>query len=104
MTIKKVLNTFFHIVLRIVLVPLVLALILASCLLGFAGGVIKILSGLVGVVFILGGIISVVMQPYNGKFFWECMLIGVIFGGVPVFICTLGSAFINKIVIALSRI
>ena len=104
MTIKKVLKSFFHIVLRIVVVPLILALMLISCLLGFAGGIIKILTGLVGVVFILGGIISIVMQPCNGKYFWECMLIGMFLGGVPVFICTLGSVFINKIIIALSSV
>ncbi|SFL48050.1 hypothetical protein SAMN05216390_13321 [Lachnospiraceae bacterium KH1T2] len=97
MTIVKGIFGILHFLLKLAILPVVLILTIFNFMFSFAGRVICMLTGLLGGFFIIGGIISLVMDPHNITFVWQSILIGMIIGGVPVFLKEFGSAILNSI-------
>lgn len=86
-----------HYILKLLMLPVVLVLTIVNYMFSFAGGIICLITGLIGGFFIIGGIISLVMNPHNITFVWQSILIGMIIGGVPVFLKDFGSGILKGI-------
>ncbi len=93
-----------HFVMKLVLLPVVVLLTIANYMFCFAGGIVCFITKIIGGFFVISGILLMVTEPQNYIMGWQAILIGTLFGGVPMFFRDFGSAMLSGITGALSRI
>ena len=100
----KVFTEILHVVIKLVLIPVAMVLTVANYMLKFAGGVVCFITKMIGIIFVMGGILVIVMEPHNTTMGWQAILIGTLFGGVPAFLRDFGSAMLSRITGTLRRV
>lgn len=93
-----------HIAMKLILLPIAIVLTIANYVFCFAGGVVCYMTKFMAVLFVMGGMLLVISEPRNFMMGWQAILIGAIFGGVPIFLKNFGSAILSGIVEVLRRI
>ncbi len=99
-----VLVSVLHFIVKLVLLPVAVLLTIANYMFCFAGGIVCFFMKIIGVLFVLGGILLMVTEPHNYTMGWQAILIGTVFGGVPMFLKDFGSAMLSGVTGALRRI
>lgn len=89
---------------KLILFPIAIVLTIVNYVFCFAGGVVCYMAKFMAVLFIMGGILLVITEPRNFMMGWQAILIGAIFGGVPIFLKNFGSAILSGIVEVLKSI
>ena len=93
-----------HLAMKLILFPIAIVLTIVNYVFCFAGGVICYMAKFMAVLFVMGGILLVISEPRNFMMGWQAVLIGAIFGGVPIFLKNFGSAILSGIVEVLKSI
>ncbi len=104
MTITEGIFSVLHFLLKIVLIPVILILTILHYMFSFGGGIICWISSIIGVIFFLGGITIIIMDPHNTTMIWQSFVIGMIFGGIPMFFMDLISEILSGLINLLSEI
>ena len=100
----KGIGILLHWLLKLALLPVIIVLIFITGMFDFAGGVIQMICGLFGAIFIVVSIASLIMGQCDWNFFWQGMLIGMLFGGVPAFLRSFGTELLSAVTNLLSEI
>lgn len=93
-----------HFVVKLVLFPIAVVLSVINYMFCFAGGIVCFITKIIGGFFVICGILLMVTEPHNYAMGWQSILIGTLFGGVPMFLRDFGSAMLSGITGALRRI
>ena len=93
-----------HFIVKLILFPVAIVLTIVNYMLCFAGGIVCFFTKIIGVIFVLGGIILMVSEPHNYVMGWQAILIGTLLGGLPMFLKDFGSAILSGVTGALRRL
>ncbi len=83
MIILKILWAIVRTVLKIIISILQVILTVLAVGFGFAGGIFKLIGNLLGGLFIVGSLLSLMFGIMTVKEFWPMFLTGVAFGAIP---------------------
>lgn len=97
-------HRLLHIAMKLILLPVAIVLTIVNYVFCFAGGVVCYIAKFMAVLFVMGGILLVISEPLNFMMGWQAILIGALFGRVPIFLKNFGSAILSGIVGVMRRV
>ena len=104
MSVLKIIGMILYAVVKAVTFALWFMLtVLAACI-GFGGGVLQLIGGILGTLFAVSSILCLIMGLVSGREFWEMFLLGIAFGAVPIMLRMCGESGIYAIRSMLGRI
>lgn len=100
----KLIIGLLRFIIRLILLPIVMVLTVINYMFCFVGGIFCFIAGALGLIFIFGGLLMIFTEPHNYTMAWHAVLLGALFGGIPMFLKDFGSAILYDITDVLSRV
>ena len=94
MTVIRLVGSIFHILLKMVLLPVQIVLTILIFMIDFAGGVFGFVFGIGGGFIIMAGFSCLFMPPIDWKLFTEAMIIGTLIGSFPRMVRFIGESLL----------
>ena len=91
-------------ILKAIVFILQIVLTLLSSSIGFVGGIISFFGGMLGAIFVVAGIGTLLTGISSTKEFWGMMIVGIAFGVIPNLLRELGQQGIEGIIRVLRKI